>query len=99
MADPAAPVQGAHEAHQADPHRRARLRWRGRRGLLENDLIIMRFLDRHELELTDEEVGALTTLFDLPDNALLDLILERAEPSGDLDTPAVRRLVTRLRAA
>jgi antitoxin CptB len=29
--------------HQSDPLRRARLRWRARRGLLENDLIFERF--------------------------------------------------------
>ncbi|MGZ5818014.1 MAG: succinate dehydrogenase assembly factor 2, partial [Burkholderiaceae bacterium] len=44
--------------HQADPVKRARLRWRGRRGLLENDLILTRFLDAHESNLTDEEVDA-----------------------------------------
>ena len=87
------------DLHQADPHRRARLRWRGRRGLLENDLIITRFLDRHELELTDDEVGALTILFEQSDNLLLDLILLRSEPQGELDTPAVRNLVQRLRVA
>ena len=40
-------------SHQADPAKRARLRWRARRGLLENDLIVTRFLDAHEAELTD----------------------------------------------
>ena len=46
-------------AHQADPSNRARLRWRARRGLLENDIILTRFLDAHETELTDEEVSVL----------------------------------------
>jgi len=36
---------------------RVRLRWRSRRGLLENDLIITRYLDAFETELTDVEVG------------------------------------------
>lgn len=35
-------------AHQDDPARRARLRWRSRRGLLENDLILSRFLDAQD---------------------------------------------------
>ena len=42
--------------HQADPANRCRLRWRARRGLLENDLILTRFLDQHEVTLSDEEV-------------------------------------------
>lgn len=85
--------------HQSDPANRARLRWRSRRGLLENDLILTRFLDAHELELTDEEVDALTRLLDLSDNALMDLILARAEPQGELDIPHVRALLGRLRSA
>ena len=86
-------------SHQSDPANRARLRWRSRRGLLENDLILTRFLDAHELDLTDAEVDALTRLLDASDNALLDLILARAEPEGELDLPQVRALLARLRAA
>jgi antitoxin CptB len=80
-------------------HDRTRLRWRARRGLLENDLIITRFLDAHETRLTDEDVAALTALLELGDNDLLDVLLARKEPSGSLDTPAVRDIVARLRAA
>jgi len=46
--------------HQSDPAKRARLRWRSRRGLLENDLILTRFLDAQETTLTDDEVDAFT---------------------------------------
>jgi antitoxin CptB len=85
------------KSHQADPVLRARLRWRARRGLLENDLIIQRFFDKHELELTDEDVGALTLLFEEIDNELLDILLGRAAPEGHLDTPAVHRIVQMMR--
>ncbi|KIP13739.1 MULTISPECIES: succinate dehydrogenase assembly factor 2 [Burkholderia] len=84
-------------AHQSDPHRRARLRWRARRGLLENDLIFDRFFSRYEHDLTDADVGALTRLLDLSDNDLMDLLLARKEPEGDLDSPEVRRLLEMLR--
>lgn len=85
------------DSHQADPHRRARLRWRARRGLLENDLLITRFFERHELHLDDDDVGALTRLFELPDNELLDLILARREPEGELARPDVVRVLGLLR--
>ncbi|WP_420474293.1 succinate dehydrogenase assembly factor 2 [Noviherbaspirillum sp. ST9] len=85
--------------HQADPVKRARLRWRARRGLLENDLIITRFLDVHEATLTDEEVDAFSRLMELADNELMDLLLARKEPSGDADLPHVHALLARLRAA
>ena len=86
-------------AHQSDPANRARLRWRARRGLLENDLILTRFLDAHETDLTDDDVDALTRLLDLADNPLMDLLLGRAEPEGDIDLPQVRTLLERLRQA
>lgn len=85
--------------HQADPANRSRLRWRARRGLLENDLILTRFLDAHEQELTDDEVDALTRLLDLADNPLLDLLLGRNDPSGELDLPHVHALLAKLRLA
>jgi len=85
--------------HQSDPANRARLRWRSRRGLLENDLILTRFLDAHEESLTDEEVDALSRLLDLADNPLMDLILAHAEPEGDVDLPQVHALLARLRQA
>jgi len=85
--------------HQADPANRSRLRWRARRGLLENDLILTRFLNAHEQDLTDDEVDALTRLLDLADNPLLDLLLGRNEPSGELDLPHVHALLAKLRLA
>jgi antitoxin CptB len=87
------------DAHQADPLNRARLRWRSRRGLLENDIIITRFLDRHELELTDADVEALTRLLELPDNDLLDYLLARKEPPESLDDVDFTRVLGMLRAA
>ena len=86
-------------AHQSDPANRARLRWRARRGLLENDLILTRFLDAHETDLSDDDVDALTRLLDLADNPLMDLLLGRAELEGDIDLPHVHALLARLRQA
>jgi len=76
---------------------RARLRWRARRGLLENDLIITRYLDAYETQLTDDDVGALTQLFEMGDNDLLDLLLARKELEGALDTPKLRAIVAKMR--
>lgn len=85
--------------HQADPAKRARLRWRSRRGLLENDLILTRFLDKQETTLTDDEVDALTRLLELSDSALMELIMGRNEPSGELDLPNVHGLLKKIRNA
>ena len=75
----------------------SRLRWRCRRGLLENDLFIERFFARHEACLTRGQAGALERLMDLADNDLLDLLLRRTEPEGPLATPDVRDLLSLLR--
>ncbi len=81
------------------PERLRRLRWRSRRGLLENDIVLGRYLDAHERSLTDADVEPLDQLLDLTDPELLDLILCRTEPTGALDSPPVRRLLEALRAA
>ena len=85
--------------HQSDPNNRARLRWRSRRGLLENDIMLTRFLDANEEAMTDEEVDAYTRLMDLTDNDLMDLLLARKEPGGEVDLPHVHALLARLRLA
>jgi antitoxin CptB len=72
-----------------------RLRWRCRRGLLENDLILARYLDARGEAITVEEAAALDRLLDLSDNELWDLICGRAEPA-DAD---LRPLLAALRAA
>jgi antitoxin CptB len=74
------------------------LRWRARRGLLENDLIFERFFERYEQDLSDADVGALTTLLELSDNELMDLLMARTEPEGDLAVPAIGDVLARLRS-
>ncbi len=58
----------------------SKLRWRCRRGLLENDLLIEKFFARHESSLTVRQAKGLSDLMDLSDNDLLDLLLRRKEP-------------------
>jgi antitoxin CptB len=62
----------------------SKLKWRCRRGLLENDLFVERFFARHEASLTQIQAQGLQVLMDLSDNDLLDLLLARKEPEGEL---------------
>ncbi len=80
-----------------DPARVRRLRWRARRGLLENDLLLTRFFERHEHELNEDLVAGLDVLLELPDNQLLDLVLERVGPEALGDEPAAVRVLEMLR--
>jgi antitoxin CptB len=55
----------------------SKLHWRSRRGLLENDLFIQKFFERHESRLTVGHARGMYELMDLSDNDLLDILLER----------------------
>ena len=57
--------------------RHDRIRWHARRGLLENDLILTRFLDRHLTELNATEMALLEELLRWSDNDLLDVLMDR----------------------
>ncbi len=74
-----------------------RLKWRSRRGLLENDLFIERFFRRHETTLTEEQASGLQALMTLPDPDLLDLLLARSEPRDQLDCADVHNVLALMR--
>ena len=77
----------------------SKLKWRCRRGLLENDLYIERFFRHHEETITNRQAAGLLTLMDLADNDLLDLLLARTEPQGEIDCVEVREVLAQLRTA
>jgi antitoxin CptB len=68
-----------------------RLYWKCRRGLLELDLVLQRFIPA----LKDEDVQPLHCLLDLPDNDLWDIIIGRS----DSYDRSLEETVARLRAA
>ena len=78
----------------------SKLRWRCRRGLLENDLFIERFFQRHGEAISPRLADAMTRLMDLSDNDLLDVLLARkslAQVEPSLDEDNVQALVKLLR--
>jgi antitoxin CptB len=80
-----------------DAHALGKLRWRCRRGLLENDLLLERFFARAE-PVSEDDASGLALLMELADNDLLDVFLGRREPPPELDRPEVRRVVAAVRA-
>jgi antitoxin CptB len=68
---------------------RERLKWKCRRGLLELDLVLERYLQRNP---EDPELAA---LLDLPDNDLWDIVSGRSERYD----ARFRDIVARLRAS
>lgn len=79
----------------------SKLRWRCRRGLLENDLFIERFFKQHANGVTPQQALGLGLLMDLSDNDLLDLLLARKQPEPDsaVDKPEVHALLGVMRNA
>ena len=75
----------------------SKLRWRCRRGLLENDLLIERFFERHAASLTVGQARGLAALMELADNDLLDLLLRRKEAVGVELAEETRKVLEQLR--
>ncbi len=72
-----------------------RARWRCRRGLLENDLVLQRFLDRRGAALDAAQLAALGELLALPDPELWELVSGRRE----CDNPRLAEIVAMVREA
>jgi antitoxin CptB len=66
----------------------SKLKWRCRRGLLENDLLIEKFFARYETTLTVSQANGMNDLMELSDNDLLDLLLKRKEREALSDESA-----------
>ena len=77
----------------ADPKRVSRLKWSCRRGLLELDLVLEKFVENRLPLLTEEELDSFEKLLLLPDNDILDLAMGRAE----INDPALGKIVDWLR--
>ena len=75
----------------------SKLRWRCRRGLLENDLFIERFFNKHADELTVGQARGMYALMELADNDLLDVLLGRTPSHDVLQHPKVQALLPMLK--
>jgi antitoxin CptB len=69
-----------------------RIQWRCRRGMLENDLVLSRYLAARGASMTEDEVAMLDRLLDLPDNELWDIIAGRQQPADATVGPLVAAL-------
>jgi len=72
-------------------YQKNKLQWKCRRGLLELDLVLQRFLPHVE----EAELDRLNEVLELPDNDLWDIVIGRS----DEYQPHLSEIVARLRAA
>lgn len=66
-----------------------RLRWHCRRGMLELDLLLHRFVDRHLASLSPDEMARFKEVLDLQDGDLWQLLSGRAEVQDQRLRPIV----------
>ena len=71
-----------------------RIRWHCRRGLLELDLILERFNQKHLMALSTLQLEEFKELLALDDNDLLDLIMERIPVTDQRLAPVLGMLQT-----
>jgi antitoxin CptB len=76
----------------------SKLRWRCRRGLLENDLFIERFFNRHAPDMTVGQARSMYALMELADNDLLDVFLGRPHTQAVAQQEDVKDLLRLMQA-
>jgi antitoxin CptB len=76
----------------------SKLRWRCRRGLLENDLFIERFFNRHAPDMTVGQARSMYALMELADNDLLDVFLGRPHSQAVGQQEDVKALLSLMQA-
>jgi len=62
------------------PHRRAKIHWNCRRGMLELDIIFERFFKQHIDDLNDEQLVAFEHLLSYPDPDLFAWLMGYEKP-------------------
>jgi antitoxin CptB len=63
-----------------DPVFLERVRWRCRRGMLEMDILLARFIEQRYAQMDERQRVAFDELLDLPDTDLWDLVRGEKEP-------------------
>ena len=65
-----------------NPLRKAKLKWHCRRGMLELDLILMRFAENHLDTMTEAQVNAFDALLECTDPELFSWLMGHEQPDN-----------------
>ena len=60
-----------------------RVRWRCRRGLLELDIVLGRFVEMHYMDIDEAQQAVFDVLLDMPDTELWDMITGKVAPPAE----------------
>ena len=89
----------AAQPHLLGPLALSKLKWRCRRGLLENDLFVQRFFARYEAKLSVHQATGLSALMDLADVDLLELLLGRRQSAPGVESAEAIEVLAQMRQA
>jgi len=70
----------------------AELKWRCRRGMLELDILLNSYLDKHYNTMSQQQGDIFSEVLDYPDQVLFDLLLGNMQSSD----AGVNRLITEI---
>ncbi len=77
---------------QFDDTARRRIRWLTRRGLLELDIVLERFMAQEFDRLSDAELAVLVQILDLPDQEFLALVNGKEQSSNPAFIPLLEKI-------
>ena len=75
-----------------DETAKRRIRFQTRRGLLELDILLGRFMDKGFQHLSDDELAVFVEILDLPDQEFLALVNEKEEAGKLYFVPLLEKI-------
>ena len=75
-----------------DETAKRRIRFQTRRGLLELDILLGRFMDKEFQHLSDDELAVFVEMLDLPDQEFLALVNEKEEAGKPYFVPLLEKI-------
>lgn len=75
-----------------DDAARRRVRWLTRRGLLELDIVLGRFMQENFDHLSDDEIGLFCEILEWPDQDFLAIVNEKQEPEEERFMALVKKI-------
>ncbi|MCQ9327201.1 MULTISPECIES: FAD assembly factor SdhE [Neisseria] len=75
-----------------DEAAKRRIRYQTRRGLLELDIVLGRFMDKEFQNLSDEELAVFVDILELPDQEFLALVNQKEETTDARFLPLLEKI-------
>lgn len=75
-----------------DEAAKRRIRYQTRRGLLELDIVLGRFMDKEFQSLSDEELAIFVDILELPDQEFLALVNQKEEATDARFLPLLEKI-------